>query len=209
MSFQSGDLIILVADSYMEAIISSVISNNAKIGIRRIDYKVYRHPQHDPGCLLRAHHFLRPFARNFRFCLVLFDYEGCGQKSIDYVEIENSVKADLDKNGWSDRSDVIMIVPELEVWLWSDSPHVDFHLGWQGRLPVLRDWLKEQGLLEERDSKPKQPKEALMTAIRESRKSLSSSIYKKIAQDVSYERCSDRSFIKLKRILRNWFPENP
>jgi hypothetical protein len=53
--------------------------------------------------------------------------------------------------------------------------------------------------------KPALPKEALRVALRTVRKAFSSSLYQQIASKVSFERCVDDSFLKLKYILQQWF----
>lgn len=208
MSFIVDDLVVLVADSYTDVSIDSILSNNNKLGTRKIRYKIYRHPQHDPGCFLRGHDFLRPFSSLYSYCLIIFDLEGCGAQNIQTTKIEELVKANLARNGWNDRAEVIVIDPELEVWIWSDSPHVDKHLGWSGCPEGLRGWLRNENFLELNEIKPQNPKTALLGALKKKRKSLSASIYRKIAEDVSFERCADSSFVKLKNILVAWFPDS-
>ncbi|NJL28558.1 MAG: hypothetical protein HC897_12045 [Thermoanaerobaculia bacterium] len=98
-----------------------------------------------------------------------------------------------------------MLDPELEAWLWSDSPHVDSVLGWKDRNPTLRAWLAEQGFLVEGAAKPSQPKEAVEKALRVVRKPRSSALYRQLAERVSFERCTDPAFARFKDVLRGWF----
>ncbi|OGQ79159.1 MAG: hypothetical protein A2289_03140 [Deltaproteobacteria bacterium RIFOXYA12_FULL_58_15] len=78
-------------------------------------------------------------------------------------EIESDVRQRLHVAGWNNRADVIVIRPELEAWVWSDSPHVDTVLGWNDRQPDLRSWLVTQGYVTQRDAKLVRPKEAILT----------------------------------------------
>jgi hypothetical protein len=103
------------------------------------------------------------------------------------------------------RASAIAIDPELDVWIWSESPYVDEVLGWTGHDPSLRKWLFQEGWLIKGQTKPNRPKEALESALRIIRQPRSSSIYKDIAEKVSLKRCLDPSFLKLKNILTNWF----
>jgi hypothetical protein len=96
--------------------------------------------------------------------------------------------------------------PELEVWVWSDSPEVDQVLGWHLANPDLRTWLRGKQYLEPTDIKPERPKEALEAALRQVRRARSSAIFRSLAEKVSVERCSDAAFGKLKATLTNWFP---
>ncbi|HEY4589423.1 MAG TPA: hypothetical protein VII86_09345, partial [Thermoanaerobaculia bacterium] len=100
----------------------------------------------------------------------------------------------------------VVISPELESWVWSDSPHVERALGWDRGPAPLRSWLQEKGLLEAGAAKPAQPKEAVELALKTVRTPRSSSIYLELARSVSTDRCTDPAFLKLKRCLREWFP---
>ena len=102
----------------------------------------------------------------------------------------------------------LFLSPELEVWVWSNSPHVDDVAGWKNRQPSLRSWMIEQGLLEEGKVKPRRPKEALQAALREARIPRSSSLYQRIAEKVSLRGCEDRAFLKFKDLLKDWFPRD-
>lgn len=121
-------------------------------------------------------------------------------------ELEEEMEETL-KGHWGEQGAVVVIAPELDIWVWSDSPHVDQILGWADRTPDLRSWLKEEGYMVSNQEKPKNPKEALEKALRMARKPRSSAIYQSLAERVSLARCSDRAFIKLKTTLQKWFKE--
>lgn len=111
-------------------------------------------------------------------------------------------------SGWETRAAVVVPVPELEIWVWSDSPNVDEVLGWRGKNPSLRTWLKSEGLLNDVKSKPVEPKKAFLKALREAPKARSSAIFRQLAEKVGLERCQDPAFLKLKQTLQNWFPDS-
>lgn len=71
---------------------------------------------------------------------------------------------------------------ELEIWVWSDSPHVAAVLGWAGRQPDLMTWLINKGMFDPQKTKPDRPKEAMVLALREARKSRSSAIFLQLAE---------------------------
>ena len=98
-----------------------------------------------------------------------------------------------------------MLTPELETWIWSNSPHVDEITGWKNRQPGLRPWLTEQGWFQEGRVKPARPKEAFEAALRKAQIPRSSSLYRQIAEKVSLERCTDKAFREFREILQNWF----
>lgn len=99
----------------------------------------------------------------------------------------------------------IVIDPELEAWLWSDSPEVDNALGWKGKSPSLRTWLKEKEFFKGDSLKPSPPKNAAEEALKKVFKPRSASIYYQAAKSVSLKRCEDPAFLKLKEKLTQWF----
>jgi len=107
---------------------------------------------------------------------------------------------------WGDKAKAIILIPVLEIWVWSDSPHVDEILGWKDRTPALREWLIREGWLKKRALKPDRPKEAFEAALREAQTPKSSSLFRQLAERVSFERCVDSAFNELKIVLREWFP---
>ncbi len=171
------DLILLVADKDMEFSLKGLLSRFRSLKIRQVAFDLYVHPERDPGCLLRAHDFLRPFASQYERTLVLLDHDGCGQESEERSKLESDLEKRLFDNGWEARAAAIVIAPELENWVWSDSPKVDIALGWEGKAPPLRDWLGEKGLLQAGDVKPADPKRAVEMALWTVSKPKSSAIY--------------------------------
>ncbi|MBN2123166.1 MAG: hypothetical protein JW821_02635 [Deltaproteobacteria bacterium] len=201
------DLIALVADADMEAAIRALFSRPSSLGIRPIAFDVMRHVQRDAGCRSGAHDFLRLWLNAFRYAVVLFDHEGCGreQKARNTVELE--VEKRLEANGWRGRCAAVVIAPELESWVWSDSPIVDDILGWRGYEPGLREWVKSKtDFWQGGQAKPERPKEAFEAALRSAGKPRSAVLFEELAGHVSVERCLDPSFLKLKRVLSGWFP---
>ena len=111
----------------------------------------------------------------------------------------------LSSSGWGGRAACVAIDPELEVWVWTNSPHVESLLGWKGRQPGLRDWLREQGHLQGGEGKPSDPKGAVQMALRVARRPRESRLYAELAQTVSLDGCVDEAFLKLRRTLSGWF----
>jgi hypothetical protein len=199
------DFVVLTADKNAQFAVRGILSRYRSLGIRRVDPDYLLHPGKDPGVLHSAHEFLRTFAKLYTYALVLMDREGSGQEAVLRADMEARIEEALGKSGWNDRATAIVIDPELDIWAWSDSPHVDHELGWSKRQPDLRTWLTEQGLLKTGAVKPDRPKEALEAALREVRKPRSSALYQALAEKVSLERCTDLAFEKLKTALQRWF----
>lgn len=204
------DLVVLSADLDIESAIQGLISRPEALGIRPVQAQFYRHPGRDPGCRTQAHEYLRSFANAFHHALVVFDFEGSGGGAGDRTELEADLESRLKLNGWGERAAVIVIFPEVEAWVWSDSPQVDKVCGWTGNSPGLRQWLLDKTFLGKGQSKPSQPKQAFRSALRAVRKQPSAALFKELAQSVSLKRCVDPAFGKLKTTLQKWFaPANP
>jgi len=199
------DLLILVPDKNTEAVLYGLLSRPQAIGIRPVSADISCHPQKDPGCYLNGIEFLSTFTQNYHYSLLIFDFEGSGAEKQIPDEVEKSLENRLYESGWDNRAAVIVIRPELENWVWSNSPHVITELGWNRQNLPLRDWLKNNGFPEGGDGKPLRPKEAMEAVLWEVRKPRSSAIYKELATKVSFGRCSDISFLKLKTTLLKWF----
>ncbi len=200
------DLFVLVPGKDEQKTIDTLLrERHHSLGIRPLKHQSVVHPRRDSGCFREAPQFLRNFASLARYALVLFDHVGSGREKDDAQWVREDLLKRLATNGWSDRASVIVIQPELEAWVWSDSPKVDAALGWQGHEPRLRDWLADEGMWPRSQTKPEDPKGAVQQALREVRVPRSSSIYASIARGVSVERCSDASFVELKRSLQAWF----
>ncbi|MBA2226784.1 hypothetical protein [Thermogemmata fonticola] len=116
--------------------------------------------------------------------------------------LEERVKRELQQSGWQN-AEAVILDPELEVWVFVDSPHVP---------QVIADGdeqLYSQKLThaeKSRLNKPARPKELMEALLREKRIPRSSSLYLKLAQKVSLSNCSDPAFLKLRQILQEWFP---
>ena len=203
---QTKDLIVVAADLDAKQVIEQLLRRPRSLGIRPIQFTVDRYVKRDSGCCGTSHEYLRPFVRQFDYAMVIFDRDGSGRESQARDDIETAVEQELAKNGWSDRSAAIVIVPELEAWVWSDSPEVDKALGWQGRTPSLRSWLVETGHLTDETSKPDDPKQAMKSALHEANKRPSPAIFSVLAKNVGTGRCIDPAFLKFKTTLQQWFP---
>ncbi len=200
-----GDLIILAADKNTEYTLRGILSRPPALNIRELRYDLYVHPENDPGCFWRAQDFLRAFAQRYEHALVILDREGTGQENRSRLELEREIEDRMASAGWGDRGAAVVIDPELEAWVWSDSPHVAAVLGWWERQPDLATWLVQEGLLVAGELKPKRPKEAVRRALRTVYKPRSSAVYQQLAQKVGFSRCTDPAFAKLKRVLQAWF----
>jgi hypothetical protein len=197
------DLVVLVADKNMEYAIRGLLERRQSLGIRPITFNIHVHPERDSGCRSRGVEFLSPFCKQYTHALLILDFEGSGVDACMQETLERELEEGL-RSAWERNGAVILVDPELDVWVWSDSPHVENILGWKGRTPVLRNWLVSRGF-EFLHGKPTRPKEALEAALGEVKKPRSSKIYLELARRVGLKRCTNRSFVKLKNVIREWF----
>ncbi len=196
------DLVVLVADKKMEVALRHLLQRHQALGIRAIAVDVFRHPRHDPGVFLEAGNFLSVLSDQYERALVAFDREGCGQEETPADELARRVQEQLDARGWLGRSGVIVLDPELEIWVWSDSPHVAQVLGLKAAaFRELRAKATAPGRV-----KPDHPKELMARTLRRSRVPWSSALYAALAKNVSFVRCTDPAFLRLRQLLSGWFP---
>ncbi|MFA0742104.1 MAG: hypothetical protein DFNUSKGM_002224 [Candidatus Fervidibacter sacchari] len=197
------DLVVLVADSNMKAAVQTLIEKRYKsLGICQVQADVLVHPRRDPGIFHEAHIFLQPLRNEYRYALVMFDHEGCGQENRPARQLEQEVKERLEQADWQGRCEVIVLEPELEAWVWSSSPHVPKVLGLtpQKMQQIL------QRFPQNRLGKPQRPKEAMEECLKEAKIPRSSSIYAELAETVGLQNCVDPNFVKFRQTLQKWFP---
>lgn len=161
-----NDLLFFVADKNMAEAVGGLLERDQvhrivacapfKFDARR-DIKVAA-GQNDPGLYVRANELLRPLAADYAHAVVIVDEEWDGSPGAE--EIERALRCHLDDAGWSEANSLGLVVrPEADVWLWSDSPHSARALGWAS-WDVLRPRLEEQGFLAAGRTKPVRPKDA-------------------------------------------------
>jgi hypothetical protein len=198
------DLIALVADADIEFTLRGLLERNLALSIRGIDCELRRHPQRDAGCRTKSVEYLRDSSRSFRHAFVVFDRDGCGAEGLSRTAIETQLETELAASGWARRCAAICIEPELESWVWSNSPHVASQLAWSSPDgATLPQWLLARGWAPEAGAKPVRPKEAMLAALGRPR---SADIYRELARRVSLNRCTDPAFTKLRESLSAWFP---
>lgn len=199
------DLLLLVADKDMEQTVAGICTRPQALSVRTFSHRILVHPGRDPGCVREGVAFLRAFQQQYAFAMLLFDRIGSGRETQTRQQLEQELERALAESGWSERAAVVVLDPELEAWVWSDSPHVERVLGWQGREPPLRQWLETQGYAVATEPKPRHPKEAMEAALRSTRTPRSSSLYRQLAERVSLARCTDDALIKFRSMLQRWF----
>ena len=209
-----NELLFLVADKNMAEAVAGLLEREQVhriLGCRPFDFDSRRDikiavGQHDPGLYARANELLRPLASEYRRAVVIVDEEWEGSPGAE--TIERRLMAHLLDAGWqADMVLALVVSPEADVWLWSDSPHSAKALGWPS-WPALRQELEARSWLSEGRNKPQRPKEAAEWALRHGarRSPRSAALYREVAANVSIKRCEDTALEKLLSRLRAWFP---
>jgi hypothetical protein len=198
------DLIILAPDKNTKFGIDGLLSRCDALGIKVIAHESFIHPWRDPGVFNNAAEFLRPRINEYNYCLVFIDREGCGQEGRSKEEIQAVIKTSLIRNGWADRCEVIVLDPELEIWCWIPSPYLSNLLGWPS-FSSLKKHVQRSGFWNASQNKPNRPKEAFEEALSIKGIPRSSSLYKKLAENIDISICQDSSFIEFVSVLRKWF----
>lgn len=201
------DLVLLVPGADERETFGTLLSERPQsLGIRPLKVELLKHPRRDPGCFHEAHSLLQPYVTQASRALVVFDRQGSGQENSAPHEIAAELRSRLAASGWEDRAAVVVLDPELEVWVWSSSPHVPQILGWQNQRLAVRDWLEEQGFWPQSATKPNRPKEALERVLRVTRVRRSAALYARLASLVGLATCTEPSFDQFRNVLRAWFP---
>jgi hypothetical protein len=164
------------------------------------------HGLNDPGLYTRANELLQPYSRTHAHAVVMLDVDWDGSPGVE--SIQRRIDEHLRQAGWLATAGCgVVIHPELENWVWQDSPHIPSALGVGHSFAALRSLLEAQGFWAAGASKPHRPKEAVEWVLRRSKMSRSSAIYQQIAMQVTTRRCSDSAFLALSDALKRWFPQ--
>ena len=113
------DLFVFVADADAQAVLKTVLQRHQSLQIRPITFDVDRHTMRDNGMVRDGPELLglRLKKSEYERVLLVWDYAGSGQRS-DATECAAAVRARLEQVSWRDRCAAVVIVPELEEWLW-------------------------------------------------------------------------------------------
>jgi hypothetical protein len=161
------DLVILTAGKDAEYGIRSVLENRRNwLAIPEIRFQCVVHPRHDSGVRLRSAEFLRGFLKTHEKALAIFDLEGSGAEDQPVDEIERRVEDSLTVNGWQNRCAAIILVPELESWIWDESLNARKAANLSRTSRETTSLLISLGFLVEGQTKPARPKEAFEVLLR-------------------------------------------
>lgn len=204
------DCIFLLADKNMEAAFTGFFTReqfHRSLGIREFQFDPQKdiivEAGNDPGVYTRAHELIRLYQKTHRYAVVVLDNAWEGSPGVE--KICNHIMGNLIATGWYEKNcAVIVIDPELEIWILQDNRNVEEAFRFKQDIP-LRKWLEQKGLWDAAALKPADPKKAIEDALKFSRTPRSSAIYKNITSKVSVKGCTDTAFQMLCSKMRQWF----
>jgi hypothetical protein len=206
------DLVILVADGTMKAVFDAFFDRDRwdlRLQCGAFDLwpqeDIFHDPLHtDGGVHKSAHQLLRPYLNTHIRAIVVLDQQFGGELPAEQVRLE--ILQNLRANGWAeDRCSVVVIDPELEIWLWQDNANVAQAIRFTG--PSVRQHLQQVGKWPVGAAKPLDPKETIQEFIKPHRALKTKVVYSRIARTVSVARCTDPAFQLFAGTLRGWFPQ--
>ncbi len=158
----------------------------------------------DGGLWRHAGGLCKGFLQTHRHLVVCLDRDFGG--SPGQAQVRQDVEQQLLAAGWQQGQFVVLVIdPELEQWIWQDSPHVETALK-HASPPSLRQVLLNSGDWPAGHAKPNSPKEVLERLVDENlRGNRSSTIYSKITSRISVRNCVDGEFLALQTALQRWF----
>ena len=207
--------VFLVADGTIAQVLKSFLSRGYledRLGCRSFDFDFQqdvvvnvRNGNTDGGIHRRAHELLRRFIHSHQNAVVMLDKNFGGRLPAPVVRGE--ILHNLLHNGWSAECvEVVVIDPELEVWLWQrGNPHIVRAFKYNGSAS-LEEFLEIEGLWPSAAGKPAKPKDATGLLLRRYRAGPPMVVYARIVESISVSGCQDPAFNLLVAALRRWFP---
>jgi hypothetical protein len=205
------DLFVLTADSDSQAVMKSVLMRPAALGIRDISTEIRRYPGRDSGMVKEGPEIARAMVKKSEYSrlILIWDHHGSGWHNRTPEDAVARVQQRLDSSTWTNRSAAIVVVPEIEEWLWhcprSIAGHVEMTVD---RLNVLATQLSTKfsrsrdGCLRER---PKELFEEVLYA-KKRRRPLPEDFESLAASaNLNLWRTSE-TFARFSSVLEEWFP---
>jgi hypothetical protein len=148
--------VFLLADGTMAQMLKSFLSRRYfedRLGCRTFDFDFQqdvvvdvRNGNTDGGIHRRAHELLRRYIRSHQNAVVILDKNFGGQ--LPAATVREEILINLSRNGWpTGCAEVVVIDPELEVWLWQrGSPHIARAFRYNDASVSLEAFLEAEGL---------------------------------------------------------------
>jgi hypothetical protein len=114
------DLFVLTADSDSQAVMRTVLVRPRDLGIRQITAEIRRFPGRDSGMVKDGPEIARAMVKksDYSRLILIWDHHGSGWHDRAPEDAVSRIQQRLDSSTWTDRSAAIVVVPEIEEWLW-------------------------------------------------------------------------------------------
>jgi hypothetical protein len=204
------DLLVFAADADIGAFVGSVLQRPEAVGISHVTVDIIRHPLRDSGMVQSGPELARMKKGFYRKVVLMWDHHGSGRERRDSPQqVASELCSRLDDASWTGNRAAVVLVPELEQWLWHAEAALAAH--WGIASPDLEDWVsnyaKTSGKPVEQ-VKRDQPKELFEhIAGRRLRRTVSPRDFAEIGRRASIPALmACDTFETLVQTLRAWFP---
>lgn len=203
------DCAFLFADGQMKKTFDGFLNRDGcfrRLDTREFTFDAVVAATGDPGVYTQGHELIEVYRRTHLHAILVLDHDWHGAPRVETIQT-NLRKKLIDKGWRAEDVEIIVIKPELEIWLWQDAPFIAEILRFNHPPhESLRKWLEAQGHWAADHAKPARPKEAFDAICRITKRPRSADTYAKIAQRISVRRCQDPAFCLLRDTLQRWFP---
>ncbi|HXB71624.1 MAG TPA: hypothetical protein VNY05_25530 [Candidatus Acidoferrales bacterium] len=125
------DLFVLTADSDAQALIQAVLRRHQALQISPISFEVRRFPGRDSGMVKEGPEIARAMVQKGEYSrlILVWDHHGSGWHKLKAAQAVVKIQERLDGVTWTNRSAAVVVVPEMEEWLWHCPASVAGYLG--------------------------------------------------------------------------------
>ena len=202
-------LFVLTADTDAKVVMQAVLQRHQSLGIRPITFDVDRHTMCDSGVVKDGPELVRRKKGKYEKVLLIWDHHGCGWERVAPEECMVKIQSRLDGVTWSNHSGTVIIVPELEEWLWHNQASLCRYLDISNTdLEVwVEEFAKKHGTTSEK-IKLNQPKELFeFICLSKVGRTISPKDFEEIAKIASLVNWQKSlSFNAIVSLLQSWFP---
>lgn len=203
------DLLVYVADADAQAFTKAILDRPQALGIRPISFDIERHPLRDSGMVQSGAELARMKQGRYQKALLMWDHHGSGRDHKNTpAEVQIEIQSKLDAFSWSGNSATIVLVPELEQWLWFCETALVSHC--RITIQQLEEWVGERAsklTTTIAALKQHQPKELFEYVMRERlRRTISPRDFDEIGKRASVNSLRNcPSFLAISETLQAWF----
>lgn len=207
------DLFVLTADSDAQALIRSLLRRHEDLQIRSISFEVQRYAGRDSGMVREGPEIARAMVKKSEYqrLILVWDHHGSGWHALGAEQAVARIEKRLDGVTWENRSAAVVLMPELEEWLWHCPASLAGLLGLsKAEFDALAArFAGEQDMPLARCSReaPKELFEAVLHH-KERRKPLPEDFEKLGSSADLTDWTGSETFARLLGILRRWFPSS-